>query len=205
MSVEPKPSASTRIMPIEPPQITIQGSEPLIRTFHRDSRGFLIEGLRSDDRSVNGSHFRMTYSSLTLPGHFRDMDRWHLHRIQTDRFVVVLGEMMLALYDDREGSSTKGTLEVIRMRGEPFAGPWDYQRSEGKTYLVPIPPGVLHCIGNLSHHPFLLQNYPTELYDPSDEGRVPFATLPIAKLGDPFDWSKVIRISEAEENPRPTS
>ena len=181
------------ILAIGPRQISIQGAQPIARTFHRDSRGFLVEALRYDDVAVNGSRFRLSYSSVTLPGQFRDVDRWHLHHIQTDRFVVILGEMMLALYDDREGSSTQGRLEVIRMTGMRYDAPGSPSAGDFAGYLVPIPPGVLHCIGNLGVEPFLLQNFPTELYNPSDEGRVPFASKPITELGTPFSWGLLER------------
>ena len=177
--------------PIEAPAITIKGVDPIPRTFHRDPRGFLIETLRSDDDRVNGAHFRMTYASLTVPGEYRDRDRWHVHRYQTDRFVVVLGEMMLALLDGRENSPTSDRLEVIRLRGAPFSTNSPRVADPPMTYLVPIPPGVLHCIGNLSSMPFLLQNFPTELYNPDDEGRVPFADRPISPSGETFAWAGV--------------
>lgn len=179
--------------PIEATEIKIQGVDPIPRTFHQDPRGFLIETLRSDDKSVNGAHFRMTYASLTVPGEYRDRDRWHVHRLQTDRFVVVLGEMMLALLDGREDSPTFDRLEVIRLRGSPFPVGSSSESAPVLTHLVPIPPGVLHCIGNLSTMPFLLQNYPTELYNPADEGRVPFADRPVAPSGATFSWAGVQR------------
>lgn len=181
------------IRAIGPRQISIQGAQPIARTFHRDGRGFLVEALRYDDAAVDGSRFRLSYSSVTLPGHFRDADRWHLHHIQTDRFVVILGEMMLALYDDREESSTRGRVEVIRMTGMRYDPPRPPSPGDSAGFLVPIPPGVLHCIGNLGAEPFLLQNFPTELYNPSDEGRVPFVSKPIAELGTPFSWELVER------------
>lgn len=195
----------TGIIPIDPASITIQGSRPLTRVVHHDARGFLVETLRTDDIPVEGSRFRMTYSSLTLPGQFRDADRWHVHRIQTDRFIVLLGEMTLALYDGREESPTKGTLEVVRMRGEPFLDVPVPRKGDSETHLVPVPPGVLHCIGNLSNFPFLLQNLPTELYNPTDEGRVPFAECPIVSLAGPFDWRLVQPRSRREAAPRPKS
>jgi len=190
-------SSTLRVTPIEPPMIRIAGAAAIPRTFHQDPRGFLVETLRSDDAAVDGSRFRMTYSSLTLPGQFRDADRWHVHRVQTDRFVVVLGEMILALCDQRPDSATLGHLDVIRMTGvsrDAVAAP---RPRDFATYLVPIPPGVLHCIGNLGSEPFLLQNFPTELYNASDEGRVPFASLPIASLGGPFAWNLVEKPSRA--------
>ncbi len=187
------------IEPISPGEITLQGIAPLRRVFHRDSRGFLVETLRADDPEGAGSHFRMSYASLTLPGQFRDVDRWHVHKVQTDRFVVLLGEMILALYDRRPDSTTRDRLAVIRMVGAPYsearrANPSD----EIPSYLVPIPPGVLHCIGNLSAEPFVLQNFPTELYNPKDEGRVPFSELSIPALGRSFSWDLVARSPKSE-------
>lgn len=181
-----------RVTPIGPPQITIRGAQPIARTIYEDPRGFLIETLRADDGAVDGERFRMSYSSLTHPGQFRDADRWHVHQVQTDRFVVVLGEMMLALLDGREGSPSAGRLEVVRMVGASPSGQVA-EKGSSTTFLVPIPPGVLHCVGNLSDSPFLLQNYPTELYNPTDEGRVPFRGVRVAALDGPFDWSEVAR------------
>jgi dTDP-4-dehydrorhamnose 3,5-epimerase-like enzyme len=139
----------------------------------------------------------MSYSSVTLPGQFRDADRWHVHKIQTDRFVVVLGEMTLALFDQRPESLTHGQLDIIRMTGASHGAVSSPSARDVTTYLVPIPPGVLHCIGNLGTEPFLLQNFPTELYSPSDEGRVPFVSLPIPSLGRPFAWNLVAGYTHA--------
>ncbi len=183
--------AETRVVPVAPTEIRIAGANPIVRTLHRDPRGFLLETLRADDQAVDGKRFRMSYSSLTLPGEYRDRDRWHVHRVQTDRFVVILGEMMLALWDGRPSSPSRGRLEVVRMAGGPFRG--SVEPGDAVTYLVPIPPGVHHCIGNLSTEPFLLQNFPTELYDAHDEGRVPFVDVPIGSIGRPFSWDLVAR------------
>ena len=184
------------LSPIEPSAIRIQGAQALRRTFHQDPRGFLVETLRADDGAVDGSRFRMSYSSVTLPGQFRDTDRWHVHKVQTDRFVVVLGEMILALFDGRTESPTHEQLNVIRMVGASAKAPAHVPPRDLPGYLVPIPPGVLHCIGNLSSEPFLLQNFPTELYNPADEGRVPFASQPIPSLGGPFGWDRVQRTGQ---------
>lgn len=188
-----KKNDTRKLHAVPPTAIRIAGIHPIPRTFHPDSRGFLVETLRSDDTTVHGSHFRMTYSSVTLPGHFRDADRWHVHRVQTDRFVVIMGEMMLALCDDRQDSPTCGRIEIVRMTGMSHDALISSSTERITTYLVPIPPGVLHCIGNLGTEPFLLQNFPTEMYTPADEGRVPFADKPIAELGMPFSWELVER------------
>ncbi len=133
----------------------------------------------------------MSYASVTAPGEYRDRDRWHVHRIQTDRFVVVLGEMILALYDSRTDSPTHGRIEIIRMEGASYDRPSRVMKEESRTFMVPIPPGVYHCIGNLSSRPFLLINFPTELYNAQDEGRVPFRDIHIEALGGPFGWDRV--------------
>ncbi len=180
-----------RLAPINPPEITILGASPLPKVLHQDHRGFLLETLRADDAQVNGARFQMSYSSFTAPGQFRDIDRWHVHHIQTDRFIVLLGEMTLALYDEREGSPTRGHLNLVRLRGAPPSTPTNPTPRDLSTFLVPIPPGVLHSLGNLSKEPFVYQNYPTEFYNPGDEGRVPFSALTIPRLGIPFRWDLV--------------
>jgi dTDP-4-dehydrorhamnose 3,5-epimerase-like enzyme len=142
---------------------------------------------------MEGSRFKMSYTSLTIAGQFRDPDRWHVHQVQTDRFVVVLGEMTLALCDQRKGSPTEGNLEVVRLIGIPISDPIYPTSRDLSTYLLPVPPGVLHALGNISSAPFLYQNFPTELYSPADEGRVPFSELNVPSLHGPFSWNLVQR------------
>ena len=185
---------SIRSRTIDPTTVDIVDVVSLGRTVHFDHRGFLVETMRRDDSRVQGDTFAMSYLSLTLPGQKRDGDRWHVHKRQVDRFVVVLGEMILALYDVRPNSSTRGKLVTVRMAGaqDDPAPPPGPMKQGAVTYMITIPPGVYHCIGNLSSRPFLLQNYPTQLYDPQDEGRVPFIEVPIGDLGNrPFSWECV--------------
>lgn len=184
-------TSPSTVRPIGPESLRLDGIDVLPRILHYDPRGFLLETLRRDDRTVQGDRFAMSYTSLTTPGQFRDRERWHVHRVQTDRFVVVLGEMTLALYDARATSSTQGHLEVVQMSGAPFDRPYREVNANARTFLVPIPPGVYHCIGNLSRQPFVLTNFPTELYDAQDEGRVAFDEVLTERLGGPFSWDRV--------------
>jgi dTDP-4-dehydrorhamnose 3,5-epimerase-like enzyme len=186
-------TASPRLSPVDPGGVRIDGAQAIPRVVHQDPRGFLLETLRADDARADGARFKMSYTSLTIPGQFRDIDRWHVHRVQVDRFLVLLGEMTLALFDGREGSRTKGLLDVIRLAGVPGSNPTSPSPRDFTIYMLPIPPGVLHSLGNLSSAPFLYQNYPTELYNASDEGRVPFSDLSVAALGRPFSWDLVAR------------
>ncbi|HEV2316829.1 MAG TPA: hypothetical protein VGV89_04560 [Thermoplasmata archaeon] len=187
-----------RIDAVLPEAIAIPGCAPVRRVIHQDPRGFLMETMRRDDASIAGDRFAMSYTSVTVPGEFRDKDRWHVHKIQSDRFVVPLGEMVLALYDGRPGSKTAGRLEVVRMKGAPLGAPGHAERRDLPSSLVPIPPGVYHCIGNLSPAPYVLVNFPTELYNADDEGRVPFTQVSIPSLGRPFAWELVSAPVEGE-------
>ena len=91
-----------------------------------DERGRLMEVLRSDDELFGG--FGQAYITTAYPGVVKG---WHYHKIQTDSFTVIKGMLKLVLYDDREGSPTRGEVN------EFFIG-------EHNTLLVQIPPLVLH-------------------------------------------------------------
>lgn len=153
---------------------------------NRDARGTLVETLRRDWPDVfdpTTRPFAQTYYSITLPGVARDEDRWHVHRFQEDRFVVAAGTAVVAVYDARPSSPTHGRLNLVLL-GEA-AG------DHGQV-LVLIPPGTLHgfvCVGST---PCVLMNYPTQLYNPADEGRVPLADaavrLPDGRL---FSWDLI--------------
>jgi len=184
-----------RIVPVDPPEVKIEGAQGIPLTIHQDQRGFLFETFRSDDPRWKELPFRMSYSSFTAPNQFRDVDRWHVHQVQVDRFVVVLGSMTLVLYDPRKDSPTAGTLQAVRLAGIPLGSPTYGGTRTLTTYLQPIPPGVLHALGNLSDEPFVYQNFPSELYNPADEGRVPFADLAIPAIGGPFSWPRVRRLT----------
>jgi dTDP-4-dehydrorhamnose 3,5-epimerase len=132
-----------------------------------DERGRLMEMLRSDDEVFE--RFGQSYVTTTYPGVVK---AWHMHKKQNDNVVCVRGMIKLALYDGREGSSTKG--EVM----EIFLG-------EHRPILVHIPREVYHgwkCVSELEAY---VVNTPTELYDydEPDEYRLPFDTDEI-----PYDW-----------------
>ncbi len=184
-------NGSRSVVPRGPLAVRISGVTSSPRTIHQDPRGYLLETFRSDEATDPESVFKMTYTSLTAPGQFRDPDRWHVHRVQTDRFLVVLGEMTLALLDDRPSSTSKGTLDVIRLRAVPLSEQTHPRPREMTSFLVTIPPGVLHALGNLSSGPFVYQNFPTELYNSSDEVRVPFSERVVSSLNRTFAWSLV--------------
>lgn len=134
---------------------------------HHDERGSLTELLRSDWPEFE--HFGQALLTLNRPGVIRG---WHAHRRQTDVIVVIGGTALVAMYDARDGSTTRGELEDHVVDGEAPAA-------------IFVPPGVYHGYRTLGNRPAVVLNFPTELYDPDtpDEFRVPHD---YAEIG--YDW-----------------
>ena len=134
-----------------------------------DERGRLMEILRSDDPFFE--KFGQVYMTTAYPGVVK---AWHYHKKQTDYFACVKGMMKLVLYDDREGSPTRGEVN------EFFIG-------EHNPQLVRIPKGVLHGFKCIGTEEAIVINCPTELYryDDPDEYRVDPHQNDI-----PYDWSR---------------
>src|SRR5438552_1357605 len=83
-------------------------------TTHSDERGFFREVIRETDDFFD--HFGQWSHSLMYPGTAK---AWHIHQRQTDWWYVI-GALKVALYDTREGSSTKGQLmEFLMGDGQP--------------------------------------------------------------------------------------
>ena len=133
-----------------------------------DERGRLMECLRNDDDLF--IKFGQIYMTTTYPGVVK---AWHFHKKQIDHFIVVRGMFKVVLYDNREDSPTKGTIN------EFFLG-------EHNNKLLQIPNGVYHGWKNIGEYEGIVVNVPTELYDydEPDEYRLPFDTDEI-----PYDWS----------------
>lgn len=161
---------------------------------NRDPRGILVETMKIDwDDCYDAEQlpFAQTYYSVTEGWVARDEDRWHVHERQTDRFVIPSGNVAIGMFDPRPDSATHGALNLIRL-GEA--------NGDDGQYLVAIPPRVLHGFMVIGPASALLLNYPTRLYDPTDEGRVPFdeagARLPD---GRPFTWDLLREIEGAPD------
>jgi len=154
-------------------------------TTHRDPRGTLTELLRADWSDVFGEAmpFAQVYTSTTQPGVARDIDKWHVHQHQTDRFYCVAGRIVVAIADPREDSPSRGTLMLVELAAADD-GP--------APLMVTIPPRALHGFVVTSTEPATLLNFPNRIYDPEDEGRMPFAEADITFAnGEPFDYRAV--------------
>jgi dTDP-4-dehydrorhamnose 3,5-epimerase len=152
-----------------PSKQLIHGVRTKALTVVADERGRLMEMLRADDELF--LKFGQVYLTAAYPGVVK---AWHYHERQTDHFVCVRGMMKVVLYDDREGSPTRGLVN------EFFIG-------EHHPLLLQIPPLVFHGFKCISEHEALVVNIPTEVYDHAhpDEFRVEAHDGPI-----PYDWAR---------------
>lgn len=134
-----------------------------------DERGRLMEIMRRDDPFFTG--FGQVYLSTVFPGVVK---AWHYHRAQADRFTCVRGMVKAVLYDDREGSPTRGLLN-------------EFHVGEHRPTLIVIPPLVYHgwkCTGEYEAY---VINVPSEPYNRSDPDE--FRVDP-HDGGIPYDWSR---------------
>lgn len=142
---------------------------------HKDVTGSLFETLRTDWTDVFNKQklpFAMQYMSITPPGIARDEDKWHVHKLQVDRFICAAGRIVTAVYDVRRNSPTYGKLNLFLM------GP----QEEEEMYVVAIPQKTYHGFMVISPQPAYLLNFPTKLYNPADEERV---------KNEQLGWNKV--------------
>lgn len=131
-----------------------------------DERGAIYHMLRCDD--PNFQKFGEIYFSKVNPNAIKG---WHIHSEMTLNYAVVIGMIKLVLYDDRDGSPSKGEVQEI------FIGDDNYAR-------VTVPPLVWNGFKGISICPAIVANC---------------STLPHAKdeikrcdplINDiPYDWS----------------
>ncbi len=123
-----------------------------------DERGKVMHMLRRDDLWFE--RFGEIYFSVIYPGVIK---AWHLHKIMTLNYGVVSGAIKLVLYDDRDGSPTKGKLQEI------FTGEECYS-------LITIPPNIWNGFKGIGTKPAIVANCATEPHDPSEIVRMdPFS------------------------------
>ena len=150
-------------------QKLIEGIELMQLRKNVDERGYLCELLRKDWSIFKD--FTMTYFSITYPGVIRG---WHRHprTKQQDHMCVLQGTAKIVVYDDREGSPTRGIIN-------------EFVIGEDNPTLIKIPGECWHGFKALGIKPVLLINFPTNLYDyeKPDEERLPPDTDKI-----PYDW-----------------
>ena len=138
-----------------------------LKTFP-DRRGFFREIVRHNDNcfsAQNGEPAFFAQWSHSKMGK-NTVKAWHFHHRQTDWWYLGVGTAESVLFDYRKESPTFGSKMEFTLgdaEGEPGA----------REALVKIPPGVLHGLKVISPeaHLFYITSH---VYDPQDEGRLPF-------------------------------
>ena len=115
-----------------------------------DERGYIMHMLRSDDSDFE--KFGEIYFSTIFPGVVK---AWHLHKEMILNYSVISGMVKLVLYDDRDGSPTKGELQEL------FIGRENYQ-------LVKIPPFVWNGFKGIGTEMAILANCASLAHDPGE-------------------------------------
>ena len=131
-----------------------------------DERGMIMHMLRSDDPHFEA--FGEVYFSVGFPGVVKG---WHLHKRITQNYAVVSGMIKLVLYDQRDGSPTKGEVQEL------FIG-------ENNYCLVRMPPGIVNGFKAYGDRPAIVANCATEPHDPDEIVRYDPFTKEI-----PYDWA----------------
>jgi len=134
-----------------------------------DARGRLMEILRADDQIFK--KFGQVYMTSVYPGIVK---AWHCHRVQTDHLVAVRGMVRLALWDDREGSKTRGDVDEVCI-------------GVHNPTLGVVPPGVGHGFEGVGGEEAIGITVPTETYNyelPDELRMDPYEN------DIPFDWRR---------------
>lgn len=131
-----------------------------------DERGKVMHMLRADAAHFQG--FGEIYFSCVHPGAIK---AWHIHKKMTLNYAVPHGKIKFVLYDDREGSPTKGEVQEI------FMGPDNY-------CLVTVPPLVWNGFKGVGTETAIVANCASIPHDPDEIERMnPFDPA------IPYDWA----------------
>jgi dTDP-4-dehydrorhamnose 3,5-epimerase len=120
-------------------------------TTHIDDRGSLVE-LYDPRWGWHDAPMVYSYCFTLRPGAIKG---WAMHKKHEDRYFILIGELELVLYDDREGSPTRGMVSKIYL-------------SELNRRLINIPAGIWHANRNIGGKDVVAVNFPTQPYDRSD-------------------------------------
>lgn len=128
-----------------------------------DPRGPIWRMLRCDDPQFEG--FGEIYFTGVQAGAVK---AWRRHSRMTSNLAVPVGRLLIALFDDRPGSPTRGTVMEIVTGSESYA-------------LVTVPPGIWSGFRGLGQGLALVANCASIPHDPNeaerrdpDDARIPY-------------------------------
>ncbi|HLH39570.1 MAG TPA: dTDP-4-dehydrorhamnose 3,5-epimerase family protein [Bryobacteraceae bacterium] len=134
-----------------------------------DDRGYFLEVMRMRQGLARDFPPESTQVSAAL-SYAGTIKAFHYHQQQTDLWAPAAGMFQVALVDLRAGSPTFGRRNTL------YAGTL-------KPWQILIPPGVGHGYKVIGEAPGMLVYVTNRLYNPQDEGRIPY--------NDPgihYDW-----------------
>ncbi len=116
-----------------------------------DGRGVVLHMLRADEREF--AAFGECYFSQINAGVIKG---WKRHRRQCQNIAVPIGRVRFVIYDDREGSPTRGMLDLVEL-GRPD----NYVR-------LRIPPLLWYGFKCIAEQPSLIANCVDIPHDPTE-------------------------------------
>ena len=167
-----KPGCGDVILSPQSPKL-IQGVE--VEPLHvlPDDRGCFAElfrfgepGMERDFDAAHHAHIQVAFT-VSYPGVIKAI---HYHFEQIDLWAPISGMLQVCLYDLREPSPTCGGLNTL------FVG-------SSRPWKLRIPPGVGHGYKVLGIESSVLVYTMNRLYNPHDEGRIPYDDP-----GINYDW-----------------
>jgi dTDP-4-dehydrorhamnose 3,5-epimerase len=115
---------------------------------HVDHRGRLFEVFNEAD-DYWSSPVVHSYVFTVRPGTIKG---WGVHDHKWDRYCIISGEMLVVLWDGRDGSPTHGLVQEVVLSAEGVR-------------MLSTPPGVWHVNINLGPGECVVMNHPTAPYD----------------------------------------
>jgi dTDP-4-dehydrorhamnose 3,5-epimerase len=138
----------------------IEGIQIEAFPLHPDDRGYFLEIARLQQGLVAPFAPQETQVSAAA-SYSGTIKAFHYHRFQTDYWVPVQGVFQVGLVDLRPASPT------FRQRNTIYCG------SLKPTRII-IPPGIGHGYKVVSPDAGLLVYITNKIYNPADEGRIPY-------------------------------
>lgn len=133
----------------------------------------LQPGLPAGTRGSGFLKIGEVYFSEVLPGCVK---AWKRHTRQTQYFAVPDGLLGIVLYDDREGSPSRGGLKTLRLG------------RSGTYALLRIPCGVWYGFTALGGKPAIICNAADIPHDPNEGKKCPYDAPESGFI--PFDWNQ---------------
>jgi dTDP-4-dehydrorhamnose 3,5-epimerase len=127
--------------------VTIDGVVTHRPVAHADHRGLVYE-IHNLDPVLGPEPIVWAYGDMVRPG---QMKGWARHEVKTDRYTLITGELLVLLYDGREGSPTHGITQRVVL--SPTAD---------RQFRIPV--GVWHLLANVGNDEVHFINFPTEPY-----------------------------------------